>query len=240
LQGTLPAGCRPAAYTCGIAFVELMSGRAEAPGCDSHPGARAWPWRQQCVAGFFTRGLPPCGLFVWHRVCRADERSGGSPRLRFAPWCARLVVASAVRWQGSLPAGCRPAAYVWRKPPVAIRTLVRAPGRGVSSALAGHFTRGLPPCGLCVAEAPGCVSYVGARAWSWRRQCVGRALYPRAAALRLMCGGSPGLCFVRWCARQAVASAVRWQGTLPAGCRPAAYVWRKPRVVFGTLVRPPH
>jgi hypothetical protein len=153
LQGSLPAGCRPAAYSCGIAFAELMSGRAEAPGCDSHPGARAWPWRQQCV-----------GRALYPRAAALRLMCGGSPGLCFVRWCARLVVASAVRWQGTLPAGCRPAAYVWRKPRVVFRTLVRAPGRGVSSALAGHFTRGLPPCGLCVAEAPGCVWHTGAPA----------------------------------------------------------------------------
>ncbi|MEY3173146.1 MAG: hypothetical protein RLZZ436_1060, partial [Planctomycetota bacterium] len=34
-------------------------------------------------------------------------------------------------------------------PRLRFRTLVRTPARGVSSALPGHFTRGLPPCGSC-------------------------------------------------------------------------------------------
>ncbi|MEY3172215.1 MAG: hypothetical protein RLZZ436_128, partial [Planctomycetota bacterium] len=118
----------------GIAFAEILSGRAEAPGCDSHPGAHPCPRRQRRVAGaLYPQAAARRLIRVWHRVCGNDERSGGSPRLRF-------------------------------------RTLVRAPARGVSSAVPGHFTRRLPPGGSCVfgiafaeilsgrAEAPGCDS----------------------------------------------------------------------------------
>ncbi|MEY3176793.1 MAG: hypothetical protein RLZZ436_4707, partial [Planctomycetota bacterium] len=152
-------------------------------------------------------GAHPCPRHQQHY-----ERAGGSPRLRlrtlvrtpargisnimsgraeapgcdFAPWCAPLPAASAVRCQDPLPAGCRPAAHVWRKPPVAFCTVVRTPARGVSSALPGHFTRGLPPCGSCVAEAPGCVLHLGAHPCPRRQLRVARTLYPRAAALRLI------------------------------------------------------
>ncbi|MEY3174940.1 MAG: hypothetical protein RLZZ436_2854, partial [Planctomycetota bacterium] len=46
-----------------------------------------------------------------------------------------------------MPLGCRPAAHVWRKPPVAIRHPGAHAASGVGSALPGLFTRGLPPCG---------------------------------------------------------------------------------------------
>ncbi|MEY3174285.1 MAG: hypothetical protein RLZZ436_2199, partial [Planctomycetota bacterium] len=100
-----------------------LSGRAEAPGCDSHLGTCFCPRRQQCVA----RALYP-------RAAALRLMCGGSPRLRIALWCGLLSVASAVGSQGTLPAGCRPAAQVWRKPTVANCTLVRASVRGVSSA----------------------------------------------------------------------------------------------------------
>ncbi|MEY3174290.1 MAG: hypothetical protein RLZZ436_2204, partial [Planctomycetota bacterium] len=107
---------------------------AEAPGCVLHPGARPCPRRQQRVA----RSLYP-------RAAALRLKRGGSPRLRFASGCPALPAASAARSQEPLPAGSRPAAHVWRQPPVVFRTLVRA--GCVGAAFAGLFTRGLPPCG---------------------------------------------------------------------------------------------
>ncbi|MEY3174170.1 MAG: hypothetical protein RLZZ436_2084, partial [Planctomycetota bacterium] len=128
-----------------------LSGRAEAPGCDFAPWCAPLP----AASASRNQGTLPAG-------CRQAAHGFGvaftmimsgraeAPGCDFAPWCAPLPAASASRCQGTLPAGCRQAAHGWRKPPVAIRTLVRTPARGVSSALPGHFTRGLPPCGSWV------------------------------------------------------------------------------------------
>ncbi|MEY3172675.1 MAG: hypothetical protein RLZZ436_588 [Planctomycetota bacterium] len=165
-------------YVFAIAFAEMMSGRAEAPGCD------------------------------------------------FAPWCAPLPAASAGRCQGSLPAGCRPAAHTLAarrlirvchrvcrndertggSPRLRFRTLVRAPARGVSSALPGLFTRGLPPCGSCDFGT------------AFAEMMSGRA-------------EAHGCDFAPWCAPLAAASAVRCQGSLPAGCRPAAHTLAALRLI---------
>jgi len=96
LQGRLPAGCRHAA--------QIASGRAEAPGYVSH--RRCARWRGPLgvpFAGPFARRPPPCGS--------NSERSGGSPRLCFAPQVRALAraVGSGV-CSGRLPAGCRHAA----------------------------------------------------------------------------------------------------------------------------------
>jgi endogenous inhibitor of DNA gyrase (YacG/DUF329 family) len=105
---------------------------------------------------------------------------GGRSRLRFAPWCARWGVL-ALRWQGTLPAGFRPAAQVWRKPPVAISHPGAHPCPRCQRRVAGLFTRRLPP------------------------------------------GGS---------ARVLTSHFTLAQGTLPAGFRPAAHVWREPPVAI--------
>jgi hypothetical protein len=62
-QGSLPAGCRPAAHV----------------------------------------GCRPAAQCVWQCVCRDFERAGGSPRLRFAPWCGRLAAVLASRFGGVYP-----------------------------------------------------------------------------------------------------------------------------------------
>ncbi|MEY3173704.1 MAG: hypothetical protein RLZZ436_1618 [Planctomycetota bacterium] len=112
--------------------------------------------------------------------CCRPERTGGSPRLRFAPWCAPLPAASASRWQGSLPAGSRQAAQY----------CCRQAAHRVTIALAEIMSGR--------AEAPGCV-------------------------------------FAPWCAPLPAASASRWQGSLPAGCRPAAqYRFRQAAHCFPT------
>ncbi|MEY3172910.1 MAG: hypothetical protein RLZZ436_823 [Planctomycetota bacterium] len=81
------------------------------------------------------------------------ERSGGSGRLRPRTLVRTRPAASTSRRQGSLPAGCRQAAHEGGSPRLRLRTLVRTPVCGVGSALAGHFTRGLPPCGSVRAAA---------------------------------------------------------------------------------------
>jgi hypothetical protein len=43
------------------------------------------------------------------------QRTGGSPRLRFAPKVRALARASPSRWQGRWPAGCRPIALAFRQ-----------------------------------------------------------------------------------------------------------------------------
>ncbi|MEY3173071.1 MAG: hypothetical protein RLZZ436_984 [Planctomycetota bacterium] len=60
-----PLGFRPAAHVFGIAFARIMSGRAEAPGCDFAPWCAA-PGRgvSGALAGHFTRRLPPGGSWV--------------------------------------------------------------------------------------------------------------------------------------------------------------------------------
>ncbi|MEY3173800.1 MAG: hypothetical protein RLZZ436_1714, partial [Planctomycetota bacterium] len=138
------------------------AGGRKPPGAIRHPGAHPSPRRQQhCERSggsprlrsgtlvptpprgvssawprVFTRGLPPCGSSV-----------AEAPGCVSAPWCPALPVASAARSQEPLPAGFRPAAQVWRKPPIAFCTLV--PGLHAASAARsqGLFTRGLPPCG---------------------------------------------------------------------------------------------
>ncbi|MEY3174898.1 MAG: hypothetical protein RLZZ436_2812, partial [Planctomycetota bacterium] len=148
-----------------VAFAELLSGRAEAPGYVPAP---------------------------WCPTLPTPERSGGSPRLRPGTLVPTLPAASAARCQGSLPAGSRPAAhafppansarshfslltshfslltshfsrprstlYFLRSPlsrSVCPRrrfgTLVPRSACRVNSALPEAFTRGLPPCGSCVA-----------------------------------------------------------------------------------------
>ncbi|MEY3172669.1 MAG: hypothetical protein RLZZ436_582 [Planctomycetota bacterium] len=161
LPGHFTRGLPPCgSYVFGIAFAEMMSGRAEAPGCDSHPGAHPCPRRQQHVA----RALYPQAsarrlMRVWHRVCRDDERTGGSPRLRF-------------------------------------RTLVRTPARGVSRTLPGLFTRRLPPGGSVRSHFSLLTSHFSLLTSHFSLltlSTLASALYPRAAALRLRCGGSPRL-----------------------------------------------
>ncbi|MEY3176712.1 MAG: hypothetical protein RLZZ436_4626, partial [Planctomycetota bacterium] len=83
------------------------------------------------------------------------------------------------RHEGSLPAGCRQAAHLWRKSPVAPSHLG---AHGVSIALLGLFTRRLPPGGSSVAEVPG---YAFAP-WCGRRQHRVAELFTR----RLPPGGS--------------------------------------------------
>jgi hypothetical protein len=106
------------------------------------------------------------------------ERTGGSHRLR----------------SGTLvPTPCQPLSGRAEATGCDSGTLVPTPARRVSSALPELFTRGLPPCGSCVAEATGCVSHPRAHSCPPRQQRVARALYPRATALRLIAlpyGGS--------------------------------------------------
>ncbi|MEY3172144.1 MAG: hypothetical protein RLZZ436_57 [Planctomycetota bacterium] len=137
-------------------------------------------------------------MCVWYRVCRDDERAGGSPRLRFRTLVrtpARGVSSAlpAIFTRGLPPGGstrrhrvCQDYERTGGSPRWRFRTLVRIPARGVSSALPAFFTRGLPPGG------------------STRLPARCRTLYPRAPARRL----------------NAFANAL--QGSLPAGCRPAA------------------
>jgi len=89
---------------CGLAITKrysMHSGWAEAPGCVSHrrcahcQGALA-----VAFAGPFARRLPPCG---WEY-----ERSGGSPRLRFAPKVRAARERRQSRLQGRLPAWLPP------------------------------------------------------------------------------------------------------------------------------------
>ncbi|MEY3173528.1 MAG: hypothetical protein RLZZ436_1442, partial [Planctomycetota bacterium] len=109
---------------------------------------------------------------------RAPERTGGSPRLRFAPWCVPLPAAAAARCQHTLPAGSRPAAHVSRKPRVAFRRPRAHAARGVSSAVPALFTRGLPPCGSC--------AFSLLTSHFLTLSTLASALYPRASARRLM------------------------------------------------------
>ncbi|MEY3175370.1 MAG: hypothetical protein RLZZ436_3284, partial [Planctomycetota bacterium] len=136
--------------------------------------------------------------------------------------------ASALRLIAFVLRVCRVTQRAGGSPRLRFRTLVRGLACGVSGALAGVFTRGLPPCGSGVAGALGCDLRIGACAWLRCQRCVGRALYPRASALRLRCCGSPRLRFAHWCVCVAAALALRWQGTLPAGFRPAAQCCCRP------------
>jgi hypothetical protein len=133
------------------------------------------------LAGHFTRGLPPCGSCVaaarWHWLSlnrrekwerRAGDvnppvtvrsRAAGAHQVRYRPIDIDRTPAmtGAKRFNGErVLQGIRntrksmPLGGSLRLRP---RTLVPASARGVSSALAGHFTRGLPPCGSCVAAA---------------------------------------------------------------------------------------
>ncbi|MEY3172395.1 MAG: hypothetical protein RLZZ436_308, partial [Planctomycetota bacterium] len=71
-----------------------LSGGAEAPGCDS-------------------------GTLVPTAARRVSSHMTGRPEAPgcdSAPWCAPLPAASAARCQGSLPAGCRPAAHAGGRP----------------------------------------------------------------------------------------------------------------------------
>ncbi|MEY3173343.1 MAG: hypothetical protein RLZZ436_1257 [Planctomycetota bacterium] len=88
----------------GNAFAEILSGRAEAPGCVSHPGAGAWLWRWHRVSGaLYPRASALRLMCFWQCVCRDFEWAGGSPRLRFAPWCGRLAAVLASRFGGVYP-----------------------------------------------------------------------------------------------------------------------------------------
>ncbi|MEY3176751.1 MAG: hypothetical protein RLZZ436_4665 [Planctomycetota bacterium] len=153
LQGPLPAGCRPAAHMLAGRWW-CLSGWAEAPGCVSHLGARAGRALVSRLQGPLPAGCRPAAHTRGGGSLAAFERVGGSPRLCFAPWCARWQGVGAA-FAGPLPAGCRPAAHMlagrWCRvcrglyPRAAALRLICWQGVGV--AFAGHFTRGLPPCG---------------------------------------------------------------------------------------------
>ena len=77
-------------------------------------------------------------------------------------------------------------------PRLRLRILVRTPGRGVNHAFPRLFTRRLPPGGSVrvltshFSLFTSHFSLPSAPVARWRQQRVARALYPRAAALRLI------------------------------------------------------
>ncbi|MEY3175674.1 MAG: hypothetical protein RLZZ436_3588, partial [Planctomycetota bacterium] len=110
LQAPLPAGCRQAAHCVTIAFAEIMSGRAEAPGCASHPGA--WPLPAASTSRF--QGTLPAGFRQAAHcvtIAFAEIMSGRAeaPGCDSHPGAWPLPAASTSRFQGTLPAGCRQA-----------------------------------------------------------------------------------------------------------------------------------
>jgi hypothetical protein len=128
-QGSLPAGCRPAAHV----------------------------------------GCRPAAQCVWQCVCRDFERAGGSPRLRFAPWCGSLAVALASRFGGVYP----------RASALRLMCFWQCVCRDFEWAGGSPRLRFAPWCGRLAAVL---ASRFG-------------GVYPRASALRLMCGcGTPFGC----------------------------------------------
>ncbi|MEY3173902.1 MAG: hypothetical protein RLZZ436_1816, partial [Planctomycetota bacterium] len=127
------------------------------------------------LPGHFTRRLPPGGS------CAAE-----APGCVLAPWCPTLSAALAVRSQGTLPAGCRQAAQCVAEAP----GCVLAPWCPTLSAALAVRCEGTLPAGCRQAaharrEPPVVFWHRGAQSCPRRWQCVARALYPRAAALRL-------------------------------------------------------
>ncbi|MEY3176650.1 MAG: hypothetical protein RLZZ436_4564, partial [Planctomycetota bacterium] len=151
------------------------------------------PRRQQRVArALYPRApalrlsaCPPSGLCVVSRLTSHCSLLASALYPRAA--ALRLMVAEAhgcdsAPWCPALPTPERAGG----SPRLRFGTLVPGTARGVSSAVPGLFTRGLPPCGSArVRPAAYASSYFSLLTSHF--SSLARALYPRAPALRLMC-----------------------------------------------------
>ena len=96
-QDSLPAGCRPAAQRdcrpaaqCVFsAFARILSGRAEAPGCDSHPGAR-WRALASRLQDSLPAGCRPAAQWSCRPAAQCDCRPGA--QCGFRPSAQRVVL----------------------------------------------------------------------------------------------------------------------------------------------------
>jgi thiol-disulfide isomerase/thioredoxin len=180
---------RTAAHAPVVAFAELLSGRAEAPGCALAPWCPSCRRRRSVGSALYPRAparrlitLQPGGSSRFHTVAHAlvvafaELLSGRAeaPGCVLAPWCP-----SCRRRRRRV--GC--ALY----PRAPARRLITLPHGGssrfhtVAHALVVAFAELLSGR----AEAPGCVLAPWCPSCR-RRRSVGSALYPRAPARRLI------------------------------------------------------
>jgi hypothetical protein len=102
-----PMGGSPAAHVFGIAFARIMSGRAEAPGCDSHPGAPLLACGVSIASpGHFTRRLPPGGSWVLTSHFRLSSRGTDAAQQELRP--PRTASCQKAKAIGRKPAGKKP------------------------------------------------------------------------------------------------------------------------------------
>ncbi|MEY3173386.1 MAG: hypothetical protein RLZZ436_1300, partial [Planctomycetota bacterium] len=245
----------------GIAFAAIMSGRAEAPGCVSHPGAHTCPRRQRCVGSALYPRAAALRLSIaaaWRLI--RSHFSLLTPHFHASPFFSSPLSTLYFLPQRPLPAGSRPAAHacfltshfslhfpLHFLPSIHSRSVASAPGcdlhpgahpcprrqrvatalypqaaaRRLSafSLLTSHFSLLTSPFSLLTSHFSLLTSHFSILTLS----TLASALYPQAAALRLMSGGSPRLRFGALMPTRPAALAARCQGSLPAGSRPAAH-----------------